>query len=239
VFDGKPPPEKEREIQTRKETKVGAAAQAESIQTFLKSKEAGDMDAASIEILELTLQRCQNQSWHMTRETRQAFQKQLWDFGIPYVKSLSEADDVLIDLSSAGKLDVILSTDMDYLLGGVPKLWIPSKKGVFHFEELKAVDILEGEALTQQGLMDAGLLCGTEERQGAKGVPCRVAFVWMSHYGSLEGLLKSNVTDTTIRSMFPSVDAIAAARETVSPKPAFSRMRPDHYERVKDFLSSL
>ena len=239
VFDGKPPAEKEREIQARKDSKVEAATQAESIQAFLATEEAATMDKASRDHLELTLQRCQLQSWHMTRETRREFQARLWDMGIPYVKALTEADDVLTDLSVAGKLDVVLSTDMDYLLGGVSKLWIPTKKATFHFEELRTAEILEGERLTQQGLIDAGLLCGTEERSGAKGVPCQVAFVWMSHYGGLEALLESNVRDQTVRQMFPGRDAIYAARETVRPHPPFSRMRPDHFERVKDFLTSL
>jgi len=239
VFDGKPPEEKGREIQARKDMKQGAQTQAQSIEAFLKTEEAQKMDASARDILELKLQQCQVQSWHMTRELRHEFQKKLWDMEIPYVKSVSEADDVLVDLAAAGKIDVIMSTDMDYLLSCVPKLWIPTKRGVFHFEELMLSEILEGERLTREGLRDAGLLCGSEERAFTKGVPCQVAFVWMSHYGSLEALLKSNVRDPTMRKLFPGMEAVERARQTVAAHPSFSRMRPDHYERVKDFLHSL
>jgi 5'-3' exonuclease len=238
VFDGKPPAEKEREIQSRKDAKTEAASQAESIGSFLRSDGAKELDSNSREVLEVSLQRCQNQSWHMTREMRREFQEELWNMDIPYVKSVSEADDVLIDLVAAGKIDTVISTDMDYLLGGVKVLWIPTKKATFHFEELRQSEILEGENLMPMSLIDAGLLCGSEERQ-VKGVPCSVAFTWMSHYGSLEALLKSSVRDATMRKLFPDTDAIFNARFQVAPKAVYSRIRPDHYERIKEFLDSL
>lgn len=239
VFDGKPPVEKEREVQARKDTKVEAASQADSIQLFLASDAAKELDTKSREVLEVSLQRCQNQSWHMTRDARRTFQGELWKESIPYVKSVSEADDVLVDLVGAGKIDVVLSTDMDFLLGGVKVLWVPSKKGVFHFEALDRDEILAGERLTEQGLIDAGILCGSEERLHAKGVACLLAFTWMSHYGNLMVLLKSGVTDQMMRSMFPDVATVEAARLRMAPQPAYSRIRPDHLERVRGFLDAL
>jgi hypothetical protein len=39
--------------------------------------------------------------------------------------------------------------------------------------------------------------------------------------------------------MFPDREAIAAARERLIPKAPYERIRPDHLERVKDFLDAL
>jgi 5'-3' exonuclease len=239
VFDGKPPVEKEREIQSRKDVKADATAQAAAIDTFLKSDAAAALDKSSLSILEYSMQRAQHQSWHMTRDTRRAFQETLWNEEIPYVKSMSEADDVLTDLFAAGKLDVVLTTDMDYLLGGVGRLWIPTRKGDCYFEDIQLEDIMSGEGITRQGLLDAGLLCGTEERKGAQGVPCSTAFAWIRHYGSLEALLKSSVVDHILRAMFPSADAVAAVRARHTPQEAYSRVRPDHLIRVREFLDRL
>jgi flap endonuclease-1 len=239
VFDGKPPVEKEREIQSRKDVKADATAQATAIDTFLKSDAAAALDKSSLSILEYSMQRAQHQSWHMTRDIRRAFQETLWNEEIPYVKSVSEADDVLTDLVAAGKLDVILTTDMDYLLGGVARLWIPTRKGDCYFEDIQLDDILSGEGITRQGLLDAGLLCGTEERKGAQGVPCATAFAWIRHYGSLEGLLKSSVADPVLRAMFPSVEAVTAFRQLHVAQDAYSRIRPDHLVRVREFLDQL
>jgi 5'-3' exonuclease len=102
VFDGKPPAEKEREVQARKDVKADAGEKATTIENFLQTDAAKEMDASARHLLELNLQRCQNQSWHMTRELRQEFQGLLWEANIPYVKSISEADDVLVDLFAAG-----------------------------------------------------------------------------------------------------------------------------------------
>jgi len=239
VFDGKPPAEKEREIQSRKDVKADATAQAAAIGTFLKSDAAAALDKSSLSLLEYSMQRAQHQSWHMTREIRRAFQETLWIEEIPYVKSMSEADDVLTDLVAAGKIDVVLTTDMDYLLGGVGRLWIPTRKGACYFEDVQLDDIISGEGITRQGLMDAGLLCGTEERKGAQGVPCSVAFTWIRHYGSLEALLKSSVADPILRAMFPSVEAVERARARHTPQEAYSRIRPDHLARVREFIDRL
>lgn len=240
VFDGRPPPEKEKEVQNRKDQKATASAKADTIKTFLESSAGTEVDAATRELLEYSLERCTHQSWHMTRDTRRAFQSQLWDLGISYVKSISEADDVLIDLSAAGKIDVILTTDMDYILGGAVTLWIPTRKDTFFFEEISTSDILSGEGITQDALMDAGLLCGTEEREGAKGIPCDKAFTFIRHYGSLEAVLNSNIQEYMIEKMFPDAEAIKAARASCQPVSDWkARIRPDHYERVKEFLESL
>ena len=239
VFDGKPPVEKEREIQVRKNQKSEAQTKATVIQTFLESEAAIDMDISAKDLLQYSLGRLQNQSWHMTRDLRRAFQEELWIAEIPYVKSVSEADDVLVDLVNGGKLDVVLSTDMDYLLSGVQTLWVPTTKGLFQFEELSLDSILRGEGLTEIGFLDAGLLCGTEERHGAQGIPCIQAFTLIRHYGCLEGILDSAVKDPVVRAMFPDMEAVIAARATAAPNEAYSRIRPDHLIRVKDFLDSL
>jgi len=239
VFDGQPPAEKQREVQNRKDKKVEASAKAESIKKFLESTEGTTIDVATRDLLEYSLERCTNQSWYMTREARRAFQDELWNQSIPYVKSLSEADDVLIDLSNAGKIDIVMTTDMDYILSGTKTLWIPTKKDTFFFEEIKLEDILSGETLTLPALLDAGLLCGTEERHGAKGIPCDKAFTYMRYYGSLEAVLKGNVRDFEIHRMFPGTEAIETARKRCRAEEVYSRIRPDHLERVKDFLDTL
>jgi len=239
VFDGKPPAEKEREIQVRRNQKSEALIKANSIETFLQSEAAATMDLAARDLLEYSLGRLQLQSWHVTRNLRRAFQGELWTAEIPYVKSISEADDVLVDLVNGGKLDVILTTDMDYLLSGVKRLWIPTNNGIFQFEELLLDSILQGEGVTKSSLMDAGLLCGTAERLGATGIPCIQAFTLIRHYGSLEEIINSTVKDPVVRLMFPTIESINSARFNLFPKEVYSRIRPDHFERVKDFLVAL
>lgn len=242
VFDGKPPVEKEREVQARKDAKAEVATSAASIEAFLATPAAAELGAKDREILEQSLGRCQVSAWHMTRDRRRAFQETLWNEGIPYVKSLGEADDVLVDLCNAGKLDVVLSTDMDYLMFGVKRLWIPTRRGLRLFEEVGLEEVLKGESMSAEMFADACLLCGTEERDGLRGIAPHTAFSWIRYYGSLEGIYKSSVTDRAFRSMFPSLESIAAARSlralTADARP-YDRIRPDHLERVREFLDAL
>jgi len=239
VFDGKPPAEKEREVQVRKDQKTAAISKATALEAFLQSAAAATLEPSARDFLEVSLERLHKQSWHMTRELRRAFQGELWRMEIPYVKSVSEADDVLVDLALNGKLDVILTTDMDYLLSGVKLLWIPTHRGLFTYEELSLDKIIEGERISVAGLKDAGLLCGTEERQKARGIPCERAFTLIRYYGSIEKILESNVKDEIINEMFPNNDIIQKIRDNLKAKEPYSRIRPDHMERTKDFLLSL
>jgi 5'-3' exonuclease len=234
VFDGKP-----REIQVRKDQKTATISKAAALEAFLKSEAAATLEPSARDFLELSLERLHKQSWHMTRDLRRAFQGELWKAEIPYVKSVSEADDVLVDLEQGGKLDVILTTDMDYLLSGVKRLWIPTHRGLFTYENLSLSAVLQGENISERGLMDAGILCGSEERSRARGIPCEKAFTLIRHYGSLENVLLSNVKDSSIQEMFPDVESIDPIRTGILPKEPYSRIRADHLERVKDFLDSL
>jgi len=229
VFDGKPPAEKDAEIRVRKEVKNGAATKASSIEIFLQSESAKTIDNSSRQVLEESLQRCQAKSWHVSRTIRRAFQDVLWDESIPYAKSTGEADDVLIDLYAGGKLDVIMSSDMDYLVGGVNRLWIPSHKGNFWFEEILLSDVLHGEVFTTEQFVEAGVLCTLTN------IHCATAFTWIRHYGSVKGILQSN----SLPKLGFTIDEYTVKRERLKALEAYSRIRQDHLERVVLFLETL
>jgi 5'-3' exonuclease len=229
VFDGKPPADKDAEIRVRKEVKDDAAAKASSIETFLMSESAKAIDSSSRQVLEDSLQRCQARSWHVSRNVRRAFQDVLWDENIPYAKSTGEADDALIDLYTAGKLDVIMSSDMDYLVAGVTRLWIPSQKGNFWFEEILLSDVTHGETITTEQFIEAGVLCTVTD------VHCSKAFTWIRHYGSVKGILQNNTLNTATFTLAE----YELKRERLKAYEPYSRIREDHLERVIGFLDGL
>jgi 5'-3' exonuclease len=229
VFDGKPPADKDAEIKIRKEVKDDAAAKASSIENFLMSESAKAIDHSSRIVLEESLQRCQARSWHVSRNVRRAFQDVLWDENIPYAKSTCEADDVLIDLYTGGKLDVIMSSDMDYLVAGVERLWIPSQKGNFWFEEIILSDVVHGETISTEQFIEAGILCTLTD------VHCSKAFTWIRYYGSIKGILQSNTLTVPEFTMAE----YELKRERLKAYEPYSRIRADHLERVIGFLDNL
>jgi 5'-3' exonuclease len=159
--------------------------------------------------------------------------------GIPYVKGLGEADTVLTDLAGAGKLDVVVSTDMDFLLSRVPRLWIPFRKAGDGFEEIVLTELLEGEGLTAAGLTDAGILCGVEPLRGQLSLNPATAFSWLRYYKSLEGVLASGVQEPQLEALRVE-GRVEAVRAHFAPQtPWEARIRPDHLEGTRSFLEAL
>jgi 5'-3' exonuclease len=225
IFDGRPPPEKNAEIESRKLMRENATESVSILETFLQSESAKEIDHSSLQVIENSLKQCQSKSWNISRNLRRAFQDLLWESNVPYVKSLSEADDVIIDLFKGGKLDVIVSSDMDYIIAGIKCLWIPSKQGPLTFEEIFLDSVLNGENMDVQQLMQVGVLAGLNN------IHCDTAFTWIRYYGSIQNIQKTNLLAGI------SLDALELNR--FMNKPVYSRIRPDHLERVKDFLDVL
>jgi 5'-3' exonuclease len=233
VFDGKAPVEKAEEVKDRRDVREAAIQQATILKDQLNSN---TITVKERQILEYSVARLEFQGWHMTREIRHAFQKGLFKMGIPYVKAIYEADDVLVDLALAKKLGVIVSTDMDYLLSGVQRMWIPNHKSCEQFEEILQEEVLKGEGLTQAAFLDAGILCGVEPLRGKLSINSFTAFNWIRYYKNIESLLCSNVKDSRLDILREELPRVRAHFE---PRLWDTRIRPDHLESCKSFLTSL
>ncbi|NBV77007.1 hypothetical protein EBR66_02515 [bacterium] len=235
ILDGKSPVEKEVEVKERRTARDTATQQA----TVLKEQLAtATLTQKEREIIEYSVARLEYQGWHITYEIRQAFQKTLTDMGIRFVKAIHEADDVLTDLAAAQKLDIVVSTDMDFLLSGVPRLWIPFRRSYNGFEEILLSEVLQGEGIEQAGLLDAGILCGVEPLRGRIHIAAHTAFSWMRYYTNIETLLQSNVKDTSL-DIFMDAVLLESVRKHFQAHPWESRIRPDHLNECKSFLEAL
>jgi len=235
VFDGKPPTEKEAEVKERRDNRESANTQATTIKEYLTDNTINPKERR---VLEYSLARLEFQGWHMTRDIRHTFQKVLWDMDIPYVKGIGEADDVLSDLVASGKLDVVVSTDMDFLLSGVNRLWIPLRNRNA-FEEVILKDVLDGEGITLEGLRDAGIMCGIEMFKGKLSISSHIAFSWVRYYKNIENILSSTINDPHLV-ILKDNDLLEKARSHFKPNSQWdSQIRPDHLERFKGFMEAL
>jgi 5'-3' exonuclease len=235
IFDGKSPVEKEAEVKERREVRDTAITQADTLRQHLLDPNLGAQERA---VLEYSLARLEFQGWHMSREIRHKVQDTLLELGIPCVKAVMEADDALTELVGAGKLDVVVSSDMDFLLSGVPRLWIPFRSSNDGVEEILLSKVLEGENMTLDMFRDAGILCGVEGLRGKLSIQPAIAFSWIRYYKSVEGLLASTIKDPQFEHLTPEV--IVKNRESFTPGMAWKeQIRPDHYERCAAFLEAL
>jgi 5'-3' exonuclease len=243
VFDGKPPATKEGLVKERRDVRQGAIAQAKELKAQL---ETAELSTDEQRILKTSIARLETQGWHLSREIRLDFQRELMGLSIPYVQALGEADMALVDLCAARKLDVVVSTDMDFLLSGVPRLWIPFRRTTGPdvstqegFEQIVTQSVLVFESITQEGLRDAGILCGVEALRGKLHMNSHTAFSWIRHYKSIEGVLQSSIKNPQLDCLRePGV--LEAVRQGFEPQgPWNKRIRPDHVERFKEFLTLL
>jgi 5'-3' exonuclease len=235
IFDGKAPVEKEAEVKERRDARQDATQQAATLKEHLSTTTVSSRER---EILEFSLARLEYQGWHMTREIRHSFQETLKGMDIPYVKAIQEADDVLVDLAGAGKLDVVVSTDMDFLLSGIQRLWIPFRKSYDGFEEILMSEVLQGEVLTQEALLDAGILCGVEPLRGRLSMNPATAFSWLRYYGSIEHILNGTIKDTQL-DVLRDPAVLEVTRAHFKAHHWKSRIRADHLSLCESFLEAL
>jgi 5'-3' exonuclease len=235
VFDGKSPPEKQEEVKDRRQVREEAVEQATKLQAHL---EENDLEESERHIIESSILRLKTQAWHMTREIRQAVQAVFTRFGIHYIKATQEADDTLLSLSAAGKLDVIVSTDTDYLLSGIPRLWIPYRKGTDGVEEVIMSKLLAGLQMTPAMFLDAGILCGVEPLYKRLSIQTHIAFRWIKYYKSIEAVLDDN-QDAQF-SVLREEGLLEKVRRHFLPKaPWCEQIRGDYLEKEKAFLETL
>ena len=236
VFDGKPPTEKEAEVKERRDLRTSATSQADVLRESLRDPGLGAQERS---ILEYSLARLEFQGWHMTREIRHTVQQVLWTLDIPYVKAMGEADEVLTELVGAKKLDVVVSTDMDFLLSGVPRLWIPSRTNHTVVEEILMEKVLAGEGMTLEMFRDAGILCGVEALRGRVSIQSTMAFSWIRYYKSIEGLLLSTIKEPQFAELKDPA-SVERVRAHFTMKGEWKEtIRPDHFKRFAVFLEAL
>ena len=235
VFDGEAPVEKEAAVKERRDARQGATDQATVLKEHLSMAIISDKER---KILEYSVERLEFQGWHMSREIRHEFQNELSKMSIPFIKAIHEADDVLIDLAAAGKLDVIVSADMDFVISGAKRLWIPFRNSYDGFEEIVIDDVIDGEGIDRAALLDAGILCGVEPLRGHLNTTPSTAFAWMRYYKSIENLLNSSVQYKQLDSVRDPL-VLESVRNHFKPHPWDSRIRSTNLEMYKSFLDTL
>lgn len=187
VFDGKSPEAKQEEVLERRKKREEAQKQADELKAYLESEGSSHLDEKAKSILEKKIKQIEmGEAWFVSRSLLKTFIELLTKLSIPIYKAKEEADDVLITLFKDGKVKAILSTDMDFLVMGVERIWIPCVESKpFNIEEIILSEVLTAEEITLLQLQEIAIL-------SRDSVPTQKAFSWIRHYGSLENLIQRN-----------------------------------------------
>ncbi|MHA2407878.1 MAG: flap endonuclease-1, partial [Candidatus Ranarchaeia archaeon] len=187
VFDGKPSVLKIQEIQQRKRIRSEAAAQ------FKQALKEGDMEKARVK---------GQASSKLTSSMVDESKKLLEYMGIPIVQAPSEGEGQAAYLSSQGEVWAIGSQDYDAILYGAKRLvrnlttrdrrklpgknqWIEVKP-----EIIESQKILIDLEISQEQLVDIGILTGTDYNTGMPKVGPKTALKLIREHQTIEEVLK-------------------------------------------------
>lgn len=191
VFDGKAPESKTNEIEKRKKSNSVIQEKIQNFKNWLKSdicEETKDMFRKQIKELEY-------ESWIMSYEVRNEFKDYLISKNYSFIKSIQEADAVLIDLYYSNYIDIVLSSDMDFLVAGIDYLIVPVKGSL---KEILLEDILNKEEINKEQLKEVAILCGIDSLRITVIDDVSHSIQLIRHYGSIESIINHDVIDISL-----------------------------------------
>ena len=191
VFDGKAPESKKDEINLRKNFVNKKQEEINSLKVWLSS----DINLETKDLIHLQINKLEKDAWIMTYEIRENFKKYLIENNYSFVKSIQEADAVLIDLYYTNYIDVVLSNDMDFLIAGIDKVWLYVKDDL---KEVELNDILEEEDINKEQLKEVAILSGINNIRISSIDDVYVALTLIRHYGSIDSIIQHKAIDLVL-----------------------------------------
>lgn len=190
VFDGEAHPLKEKTIKERIMLKEKAEKE------YLESLAMGDMEKA---------RSFASRTSRLTREMVNESIELLNAMGIPTVISPSEGEAEASYLCKRGRVSYVVSQDYDSLLFGAPRLLrnvtISGKRRAgrggrmidINPEIIILEQVLRSNQITQDQLIDIGILIGTDFNDGVKGIGPKKALQLIKRYGSIPNIPNINI----------------------------------------------
>ncbi len=209
IFDGRPSPLKQGEIEKRR------AQRQRSLREMKEAQERGDYAKAFSKAV---------RSGSLTKEMLDDAKRLLRLLGVPHFEAPGEAEAQAAHMAARGHVWAADSRDFDSLLFGAPRLvrymtisgreFLPSK-GVarpLKPEIIELEDLLRHHGIVREQLVDLAILIGTDFNAGVKGIGPKGALKLLTTHGRLEDLpgeVRSKLPDDyrEVRAVFlqPSV----------------------------------
>ena len=229
VFDGKAPESKTNEIQKRKKSHDKIQEKIQYFKDWLKA----DINEETKKMFRENIEKLEYDSWMLTYEIRETFKNYLILNNYTFIKSIQEADAVLIDLYYSNYIDIILSNDMDFLIAGIEQLWISEKDTI---KEILLQDILNHEEINKEQLKEVAILCGIDNNHICNIDDVSKAINMIRHYGSIESIIIHN-KDKNISIVLPNDNYISNVKKRYYPNKIepFINVKLEHIMYLEQF----
>jgi flap endonuclease-1 len=175
VFDGGVTELKSAEVQRRREQREAAEQRQQAAEDRGDTVEAARLDA---------------QTQRLTDTIQETSRELLRLLDVPVVEAPAEGEAQAARMNSAGLVDYVGSEDYDVLLFGGPRtLRQLTSAGDPELMDLDAT--LARHDLSQDQLIDAAILCGTDFNEGVSGIGPKTALQSIHEHGDLFAVLEA------------------------------------------------
>uniref|UniRef100_A0A6C0D795 XPG N-terminal domain-containing protein n=1 Tax=viral metagenome TaxID=1070528 RepID=A0A6C0D795_9ZZZZ len=227
IFDGKAPEYKDKELEIRRTAKVLSDIRIKTLKESLNNS----LNAETYKLISFRISQLEKENWYLTYETKQNFKMFLKSKNLIYVKSLVEADTLLIDLYFNGIIDAVLSNDMDYLVAGVQTLYVPVK-GIL--KEISLQQILDHEEINIEQFREASILMGIDNIRIFVVDDFSIAASFIRHYGCIQ-IMKEKQNH-----LFSDIIDISEIKKRFYPsKNMYTNLKPEHKDSLEQFHGKL
>ena len=220
IFDGKPPKEKQNELNDRKERKnemkdkmkelqkeLGNIIETEIIEETDSQDEMIDIeiDMEALKQLEITekkkkeikeeIEKIKKKLIYVTWHHNQELKEFLKLLGIPFIQAECEADAICAELVRRGVVDLVMSDDMDLLVDGTQILLRDFHINSYTVTEYNVENILLNLGFTRRQWIDFCILCGCDYTKRIHGLGPQKAYSMIRELGTLPAVLEKYVGD--------------------------------------------
>jgi len=219
IFDGKPPKEKQNELNERKERKDDMKDKMKQLQTeltelgetdiveetdeeFLEESDT-ELDLEVLKQLEINerkkkmikeeIDKIQRKLIYVTWQHNQELKEFLKLLGIPFIQAECEADAICAELVRRGVVDLVMSDDMDLLVDGTQVLLRDFHINSYQVTEYNVEEILLNLGFTRKQWIDFCILCGCDYTKRIHGLGPQKAYTMIRELGSLPEVLAKYV----------------------------------------------
>jgi len=159
VFDGRPPATKADVIADRRATRQAVQKEMEEVRTEMTRVDITETDRIAMQTRMDSLQR---KAPSVSNGDRDSIKRLLYAAGVLFVTANGEADDVLAYQCRTGGLQAVISTDMDMLARGVPRLIVPDTADGSVMTVITLTQVLTDLRLAYDQFVEACVMMGCD-----------------------------------------------------------------------------
>lgn len=157
VWDGVAPTEKQAILKHRKSERDVSLEKKDTLKAYLEEY-GNQLNEQDLKSLSTAITSLGWQGWHLSYKKKKEIQEALKS--MEHTVAEGEADDLLLNMSFTGKIDIILTLDSDLFVMGAPCIWRLLRIKTWIIEEIEIEQICKFCGISLGDIQDAAYFAG-------------------------------------------------------------------------------